>query len=297
MNTCQQKQTDLLSFTSKLTDKNTNLQSDNSALEEKLNVALKQLENVTSQLNQSNQSVDGELKRLNLRLEEEIRKSSQLFEKLTQKSKQAEELSVRLADEQNENATLKKKHAANIKDLTRQLQTLEKKNSSQHMTPIVGQSTSTTGCSSSANSTSSFYRLPSNSEFSISGGIDVASRIRSGSRTNSISSLNDRDDISMNSDNSTTRQQNHSTNSELLVNENAVYSQTSTSTKHSNNHGLSSTEVICGNEEVYVVDIEKQKIIEKIVKLQKTLAKRNEKIDFLQDHVNQLTADLKRKTK
>lgn len=56
-------------------------------------------------------------------------------------------------------------------------------------------------------------------------------------------------------------------------------------------------EVICGNDDVYVVDIDKQKIIEKIVKLQKLLAKKNEKIDFLQDHVNQLTIDLKRKTK
>ena len=55
--------------------------------------------------------------------------------------------------------------------------------------------------------------------------------------------------------------------------------------------------VICGNDDVYVVDIDKQKIIEKVVKLQKTLAKKNEKIDFLQDHVNQLTSDLKRKTK
>jgi hypothetical protein len=55
--------------------------------------------------------------------------------------------------------------------------------------------------------------------------------------------------------------------------------------------------VICGNDDVYVVDIDKQKIIEKIVKLQNTLAKKNEKIDFLQDHVNQLTSDLKRKTK
>lgn len=56
-------------------------------------------------------------------------------------------------------------------------------------------------------------------------------------------------------------------------------------------------ELIPGNDDVYVVDVDKQKIIEKYVKLQKLLAKRNEKIDFLQDHVNQLTADLKRKTK
>jgi hypothetical protein len=63
------------------------------------------------------------------------------------------------------------------------------------------------------------------------------------------------------------------------------------------------SEVVCGgsiaqmNEDVYIVDVDKQKMVEKIVKLQKTLAKRAEKIDFLQDHVNQLTADLKKKTK
>jgi hypothetical protein len=294
MNVCQQKQTDLLSFTSKLTDKNTTLQSDNSALEERLNLTLKQLENVTGQLNQSSESIDVELKRLNARLDEEIRKSSKLLEQLEEKTKQTQELSVRLADEQNENATLKKKHAANTKDLTRQLQALEKKSSSHNAAPLVGLS------SSSANSTASFYRLPSNSEYSISAGADAAAKARSGSRTNSISSLNDRDDVSMNSDHSVTRQQNLSINSDLLTNENVtLHSQTSISTRQSsfNHHTLNSNEVICGNDEVYVVDIEKQKIIEKIVKLQKTLAKRNEKIDFLQDHVNQLTADLKRKTK
>jgi hypothetical protein len=52
-----------------------------------------------------------------------------------------------------------------------------------------------------------------------------------------------------------------------------------------------------GGDDVYVVDIDKQKLIEKIVKLQRDMVKRNEKIDFLQDHVNQLTIDLKRKTK
>jgi hypothetical protein len=49
--------------------------------------------------------------------------------------------------------------------------------------------------------------------------------------------------------------------------------------------------------DVYVVDVDKQKIIEKVVKLQKMLAKKTEKIDFLQDHVNQLTNDLKKKSK
>lgn len=62
-------------------------------------------------------------------------------------------------------------------------------------------------------------------------------------------------------------------------------------------------EVLCdgiggnGGDDVYVFDIDKQKLIEKIVRLQKKLAKSNEKVDFLQDHVNQLTEDLKKKTR
>ncbi len=75
------------------------------------------------------------------------------------------------------------------------------------------------------------------------------------------------------------------------LNENSIYSsKNSQIPTHFN-------EVICGNDDVYIVDIDKQKLIDKIVKLQKLLAKQNEKIDFLQDHVNQLTIDLKRKTR
>ena len=60
------------------------------------------------------------------------------------------------------------------------------------------------------------------------------------------------------------------------------------------------TEAFCdyaSESDFYIVDVDKQKLIDKIVKLQLTLAKRNEKIDFLTDHANQLTFDLKRKTR
>ncbi len=45
-------------------------------------------------------------------------------------------------------------------------------------------------------------------------------------------------------------------------------------------------EVICGNDDIYIVEIDKQKLIEKIVNLQKSIAKQNEKIDFLQGKLN-----------
>ena len=77
----------------------------------------------------------------------------------------------------------------------------------------------------------------------------------------------------------------------------------SDSNHHNNNNDhncstiVNNTIIANQHSDVYVVDIDKQKVIEKVVKLQKTLAKKSEKIDFLQDHVNQLTSDLQKKTR
>ena len=74
----------------------------------------------------------------------------------------------------------------------------------------------------------------------------------------------------------------------------------SISSGDSNNHNstiVNNTLISNQHADVYVVDVDKQKIIEKVVKLQNMLAKKTEKIDFLQDHVNQLTNDLKKKSK
>merc|ERR1719466_673034 len=43
--------------------------------------------------------------------------------------------------------------------------------------------------------------------------------------------------------------------------------------------------------------MEKGEIIQKLINVQKQYVKRNEKIDFLSDHVSQLTEELKKKTK
>lgn len=44
-------------------------------------------------------------------------------------------------------------------------------------------------------------------------------------------------------------------------------------------------------------DLDKGKLVERILKLQKTLAKRSEKMDFLEDHNHQLVEELKKKTR
>lgn len=42
---------------------------------------------------------------------------------------------------------------------------------------------------------------------------------------------------------------------------------------------------------------DKQKMIEKIVKLQKLNARKNEKLDFCQDHISQLIEEIQKKTR
>lgn len=189
-----------------------------------------------------------------------------LSEKLKEKTKEADELSVKLSDEQDENNSLKKKHAANIKDLTRQLQAFQKKMT--NLTP------------NNNNGLGNNQTLGSHSNVSLQKSLSQSSR------KNSLSSLNEKDSLEMISNAG-------------LGDDDSRSSIESTPTTTGTASAMVSPhygEVICADD-VYVVDIDKQKIIEKIVKLQKLLAKRNEKIDFLQDHVNQLTNDLKRKTR
>ena len=48
---------------------------------------------------------------------------------------------------------------------------------------------------------------------------------------------------------------------------------------------------------VRVVEVDKQMLIEKIVRLQKAHARKNEKMEFMEDHINQLLEEIRKKTK
>ncbi len=252
MKSSQEKQTELLSFTSKLTEKNTQLQSENTTINEKLKsleselrVKTQQFEEATIETKMSNEALKKDLA-------SELTKNEQLSQELENKRKEIEEISIKLSDIQDENTTLQRKHQANTKDLSRQLQQLQKKLSSPN---------------------------PPNAM--------PSSQKPLTSRQNSITSLNEVAANSFPDVPTSSYSINEDTQS---LNENVLLARQASGSSHCQ-------EIIPGNDDVYVVDVDKQKIIEKYVKLQKLLAKRNEKIDFLQDHVNQLTADIKRKTK
>jgi hypothetical protein len=223
---------------------------------------------------------------------QKTKEAETLQAQLDEKCKQVDELTTRLADEQDENASLKKKHAANIKDLTKQLQLLQKKtnstsSSSNNNNASVPQQQTPSLNSSMVSSVSEFsFMKPS---------VPSTSQIRRNSRTSSTSSLTEsnKDQYFANDSNSSNRV--FGTYDDDLRSLDSASLNSTPQVRYTN-------ELIVGgaaasHDDVYVVDIDKQKLIEKIVKLQRDLAKKNEKIDFLQDHVNQLTGDLKRKTK
>ena len=45
------------------------------------------------------------------------------------------------------------------------------------------------------------------------------------------------------------------------------------------------------------VEVDKQVLIERIVRLQRSLARKNEKLEFLEEHIQQLVAEIKKKNK
>lgn len=223
LNLSQEKQADLLEFTSKLTDKNSQLQTEIQCQNDKL----EQLELELNELktNDLTESFKSKLNSISEKLESEINKSKYLEDDLIRKEKEIEHLNEKLNEQEHELNTMRKKHANNVKDLTKQLQILHKK---------------------------------------------VQSYEANEKQMNESSPV---------TPTSTVDDDSKSINSETI------------STAHC-------SELICGyNEDFYVVDVDKQKLVEKIVNLQKTLAKQNEKNDFLQDHINLLTVELKKKTK
>ncbi|XP_035208502.1 coiled-coil domain-containing protein 186-like isoform X2 [Stegodyphus dumicola] len=63
---------------------------------------------------------------------------------------------------------------------------------------------------------------------------------------------------------------------------------------------FSNTKGTSDNQKISVetpVELDKERLIEKVIKLQKTLAKRNDKIEFLEDHIEQLVKEMKKRSK
>ncbi|XP_034948201.1 coiled-coil domain-containing protein 186 isoform X2 [Chelonus insularis] len=224
MECCLQRESNMLEFTQKLTDKNVQLQSEFSAIEAKAN----QLQVEQGPLHETIVQLKAKVKTLQDNLTAEKNKRIEeceiLARHVAEQTQLAQNLTQMLEDSRGENTVLKRKHQMSIKELTRELQQLRKK-------------------------LEAFEAKSSNALSTQGDGI---------SRAASSTSLN-AENVSQN--------------------------------------GTPSFDTIGNNEILSYNNLDKNALIDRIIKLQRTNVKRAEKLDFLEEHTRALVAELQKKTK
>ncbi|XP_051002925.1 coiled-coil domain-containing protein 186 [Acomys russatus] len=217
----RKRESELLLFTEKLTSKNAQLQSESSSLQSQvhsLSYSESQLQSQCERVTQTNTDLESRLRK-----EEELRKEEvqTLGAELSAAQTEVKALSTQVEELKDELVTQRRKHASNVKDLSKQLQQARK-------------------------------RLDQTE----SGSYDkeVSSM---GSRSSSSGSLNARSSAEDRSP--------ENTSSSVAVDS--------------------------------FPEVDKAMLIERIVRLQKAHARKNEKIEFMEDHIRQLVEEIRKKTK
>ncbi|XP_071986258.1 coiled-coil domain-containing protein 186 isoform X2 [Engystomops pustulosus] len=214
------RESELLGFTEKLTSKNAQIQSENNSLQAQLDKLLcteSELRIQLDQLHQSNTELEQRLAAEQAHRKQEMQ---ELQTELQQQLQTVASLNTRVEELNDDLATQKRKHAVNLKDLTKQLQQARKK-----------------------------VEQIENGNYEK----DVSSM---GSRSSSSGSLNTRN------------------------NEDRSPENTGTTPAVDN-----------------FPEVDKVVLIERIVRLQKAHARKNEKIEFMEDHIKQLVEEIRKKTK
>ncbi|XP_041830455.1 coiled-coil domain-containing protein 186 isoform X2 [Melanotaenia boesemani] len=223
----REREAELLGFTEKLSTKNAQLQSESNALQSQVDQLNNSFTELQAKLEETSRLLDDKSRQL--KQEEVLRQQEvqDLQEERAALQTEVAKLKTRVEELRDELVTQKRKQAANIKDLTKQLTQAHKR--LEHV--------ENGGCDRDASSM--------------------------GSRSSSSGSLNAR----------------HGGNSG--VEERSPESQSGPS--------------------VMVVDsfpeVDKAVLVERIVRLQKALARKQEKIEFMEDHIKQLVEEIRKKTK
>ncbi|XP_064923029.1 coiled-coil domain-containing protein 186 isoform X2 [Columba livia] len=217
----RKRESELLIFTEKLTSKNAQLQSENNSLQsqvDKLSYSKRELQN---QLECVQQTKDDLATRLQKEEDQRKLEVETLQAQLASEQKELTALKTHVDELKDELATQKRKHAANLKDLTKQLQLARRKLDQME-----------------------------------NGNYDkeVSSM---GSRSSSSGSLNAR---------------------------------SSTEDRSPENTGSA------GAVDSFP-EVDKAVLVERILRLQKAHARKNEKMEFMEDHIKQLVEEIRKKTK
>ncbi|XP_022051731.2 coiled-coil domain-containing protein 186 isoform X3 [Acanthochromis polyacanthus] len=229
----REREAELLGFTEKLSSKNAQLQSESNALQSQLDQLTNRFTEHQAKLEETNRQLEDKSRQLK---QEEVLRQQEvqgLQEERAALQVEVSQLKTRVEELRDELVTQKRKQAANIKDLTKQLTQARKKL----------EQVENGGCDRDASS--------------------MGSRSSSSGTTAGFGSLNARHGGSGS------------------VEERSPESQSGPS--------------------VVVVDsfpeVDKAVLVERIVRLQKALARKQEKIEFMEDHIKQLVEEIRKKTK
>ena len=257
------KEGELLEYTERLTAKLVSLQSEHNILCEKLKSTEEQCQQLREQyvvIDSTNSTIKTEYEDYKVVKETEI---EQLRNELQSKETIINELKCKIDELENDIKIVKRKHISSLKELNKEIQLLKRVQANN-----VEQQTQQT----IAKQNPQQPNTETNSTLS--------------SRTSSFTSLCDLN-------------QNGESKSEYINNNDRPspppppppqISQINNSSESSNSS--STSELITSSN-----DIDKNMLIERILRLQRNLIKRNEKIDFLEEHNEQLTEEVKKKSR
>uniref|UniRef100_A0A8C3LE73 Coiled-coil domain containing 186 n=1 Tax=Chrysolophus pictus TaxID=9089 RepID=A0A8C3LE73_CHRPC len=217
----RKRESELLIFTEKLTSKNAQLQSENNSLQsqlDKLSYSERELQNQLECVQQAKDDLATKLQK-----EEDQRKLEveMLQAQLASEQKELTALKTHVDELKDELTTQKRKHAANLKDLTKQLQLARRK----------------------------------------------LDQIENGNYDKEVSSMGSR---SSSSGSLNTRSGNEDRSPENTGSSVAVDS---------------------------FPEVDKSVLVERILRLQKAHARKNEKMEFMEDHIKHLVEEIRKKTK
>lgn len=260
MEACHLKEGELLEFTERLTTKSVQLQSEHSLLELKAQNLEEQNGKLTQEIAQLKKQNRDLASSLEFEQKQRLQETQLLARKLAEKAKTIEKLTTQVEDAENEQRVMKRRHISSIKELSRELQ-LTKKRLEQQLQQQPQPPEAAQGSPRQG------------------GGLPLSL----GSRTSSTASLE-----TLGSGPSQ-----GASNHPTVTFVNAGRPSVPGSPSGASSHGSPEHAVVAPAQ----LELDKQMLVERIVRLQKNLARRNDKIDFLEEHIKQLLLEMKKKSK
>ncbi|XP_077544270.1 coiled-coil domain-containing protein 186 isoform X3 [Haemaphysalis longicornis] len=287
MEACHLKEGELLEFTERLTTKSVQLQSEHSLLELKAQNLEEQNGKLTQEIAQLKKQNRDLASSLEFEQKQRLQETQLLARKLAEKAKTIEKLTTQVEDAENEQRVMKRRHISSIKvwpleELSRELQLtkkrLEQQLQQQPQPPEAAQGSPRQG-----------------------GGLPLSL----GSRTSSTASLETLGSgPSQGASNHPTVTFVNAGRPSVPPKESLLHAATTNALNGSTRScvGSPSGASSHGSPEHAAVapaqlELDKQMLVERIVRLQKNLARRNDKIDFLEEHIKQLLLEMKKKSK